>query len=60
MNNWMDGGAIYQDATGSGWSLGGVGNPEFFYDHVSFEMCTNHQSEDIRYAVGFINVKVKG
>lgn len=33
---------------GSGWSHGGVGNPELFYDHVSFEMCTKHQREDIR------------
>ena len=44
---------------GSGWSCGGVGNPEFFYDHVNFEMCTKHQSEDIWYAVGFMNMEVK-
>ena len=45
---------------GSRWSCGGVGNLEFFYDHVNFEMYTKHQSKDIWHAIGFMNVEVKG
>lgn len=43
----------------SGWSSGGIGNLELFYDHVNFEMSTKHRSDHIQYVVGLMNVKIE-
>lgn len=44
----------------SGWTSGGIGKLESSYDHANFEMPPKHWSEDIWYAVGFMNVEIKG